>query len=692
MLTEGERNFPRRYARTGRFTNGAPRAISISPDGARVVFLRSGGPEDPANALWVLDVATGEERLVADAHDAGAIPAAERARRERMRESSGGIVTYACDERVERAAYTLGGALFLADLLSGTVRRLPSEPGVFDPRPDPTGRHVAYVAAGVLHLVDVEGGTDRILAADPDPDVYWGIAEFAAAEEMGRIRGFWFSPDGERVAASRVDERPVETWYVADPADPSAPPVAVRYPAAGTANADVSLAVFDVADGARLPVQWDREAFGYLARVSWTPGSPLTLLVQSRDQRSTNVLEVDETTGRTSVVLEAHDDAWVELVPGSPSRLSDGRLVTTVDVDDTRRLAIDGEAVTPPGIQVRSILHAAETVLVAASTDPCETHLYRVRPGAEPERLTTAPGVHSGTAEGDLLVVLSRASDDDRSRYEVRRDGQHLTDLVSHAEAPPVTTRPMFSVLGARALRSALLLPPDAVGPLPVLLDPYAGPHHARVVHARQDFHVSQWFADRGFAVLVTDGRGTPGRGPAWERAVVGDLAGPVLQDQLDALAAAADEHPDLLDLGRVAIRGWSFGGFLAALAVLERPDVIHAAIAGAPVTDWALYDTHYTERYLGSPRDDPEAYERSSLLHRADRLERLLLLVHGLADDNVVVAHTLQLSNRLFEAGRPHELVLLPDATHMTRSEVAVERRFDLELNFLRRALALEG
>ena len=266
--------------------------------------------------------------------------------------------------------------------------------------------------------------------------------------------------------------------------------------------------------------------------------------------------------------------------------------------------------------------------------------------------------------------------------------------LTSFAEGPDLETRPSFFVSGSRELRSALLVPRDAqperTGPLPVLLDPYGGPHHARVLHSRVDFHVSQWFADRGFAVLVTDGRGTPGRGCSWERAIHGDLATPVLEDQIDALLAAADRHPGVLDLERVAIRGWSFGGFLAALAVLERPDVVHAAVAGAPVTDWAMYDTHYTERHLGTPKDSPKAYERSSLLARADRLERPLLLIHGLADDNVVVAHTLRLATRLFEAGRHHELTLLPNATHMTRSEVAVERRFDLELDFLRRALRL--
>src|SRR5262249_40838877 len=194
---------------------------------------------------------------------------------------------------------------------------------------------------------------------------------------------------------------------------------------------------------------------------------------------------------------------------------------------------------------------------------------------------------------------------------------------------------------------------------LPVLLDPYGGPHAQRVLASRPAYLSSQWFADQGVAVLVADGRGTPGRGSAWERAVHLDLAQPALDDQVDALTDAAQRFPQL-DLTRVAIRGWSFGGYLAALAVLRRPDVFHAAIAGAPVTDWVLYDTHYTERYLGTPSDQPAAYERTSLVADAAKLERPLLLIHGLADDNVVAAHTLQLSGALLAAGRPHQVLPL--------------------------------
>jgi dipeptidyl-peptidase 4 len=220
-----------------------------------------------------------------------------------------------------------------------------------------------------------------------------------------------------------------------------------------------------------------------------------------------------------------------------------------------------------------------------------------------------------------------------------------------------------------------------------VLMDPYGGPHAQRVVASRAAHLTSQWFAEQGFAVVVVDGRGTPGRGPAFERAVRGDLAGPVLQDQVDGLLAVAEQHPDL-DLGRVGIRGWSFGGYLAALAVLRRPDVFHAAVAGAPVTDWALYDTHYTERYLGHPDQEPAAYERSSLLADAGELTRPLLIVHGLADDNVVAAHTLRLSSALLAAGRPHSVLPLSGVTHMTPQEVVAENLLLLQVDFLRNAL----
>jgi dipeptidyl-peptidase-4 len=365
---------------------------------------------------------------------------------------------------------------------------------------------------------------------------------------------------------------------------------------------------------------------------------------------------------------------------------------------DTRRLTVDGRPVTPPGLQVAEVVAVAGGgVLVAGSEEPTEVHLWRVVPGQDPERLTERPGQHAATAAGRVVVVTRADLEHDNTATTVTVPGRPPLAIGSFAQAPGLAPRPRLLRAGPRELRCALLLPdrpPDPpgdhpAGRLPVLLDPYGGPHHRQVLAARDRFLVSQWFADQGFAVLVTDGRGTPGRGPAWERAVWHDLAGPVLDDQVEALAAVAADHPEL-DLRRVAVRGWSFGGYLAALAVLRRPDVFHAAVAGAPVTDWRLYDTHYSERYLGDPAADPDSYRRSSLLADAAKLERPLLLIHGLADDNVVAAHTLRLSGLLLAAGRPHNVLPLSGVTHLAVQEAVAESLLHLQLAFLRDALGI--
>jgi dipeptidyl-peptidase-4 len=265
------------------------------------------------------------------------------------------------------------------------------------------------------------------------------------------------------------------------------------------------------------------------------------------------------------------------------------------------------------------------------------------------------------------------------------------TVLRSVGEDPAIPLRIELLRLGARQLSAALVLPiswSPADGPLPVLLDPYGGPHAQRVLEAGDAHAVSQWFAEAGFAVLVVDGRGTPGRGPGWEREITGDLT-ITLDDQLAALEALGAARPELVDLGRVGIRGWSFGGYLAALAVLHRPDAVHAAVAGAPVTDWRLYDTHYTERYLGHPGDDEGAYRRSSIVDVPEGTARPLLLIHGLADDNVVAAHTLRLSTALLAAGRAHQVLPLSGVTHMTPQAVVAEQLLRLQRDFLRSALA---
>jgi dipeptidyl-peptidase 4 len=681
-------SFPRRQARTRRFTLGAPRGLAISPDGARVVFLRSRGGTDPVTCLWVLDVGTGEERLVADPHRLDAadedLPPEERARRERSREQAGGIVGYALDRAADTAAFVLSGRLHVTGLVDGAApRRIDTPGGVIDPRPDPLGHRVAFVSGGALHVHELATGTTTALVEPDGPQVTFGLADFVAAEEMDRMRGYWWSPDGEALLVARVDETPVPRWHIADPANPDRTPTVVAYPAAGTPNARVTAEVVAL-DGTRTPVDWSGE---YLADAGWDATGPW-LLVQPRDQRSVRLLGVDPATGSTTPLHERTDPAWVDLVPGVPARLGSGALVTVVEAGDARRLVVDDEPVTPPSLQVRGVLDVdGDTVLFRAGTEPASVGLWTWGPDGL-TGLTPGRGVHSGRLAAGTLVTTRQDLDSDGVTVTVRGAGTVRT-VESFAEAPGLVPRVTLLTAGARELPAAVLLPSwhEPGTRLPVLMDPYGGPHGQRVVASRNAHLTSQWFAEQGFAVVVVDGRGTPGRGPVFERAVHLDVAGPVLEDQVDGLHAVAERMPDL-DLSRVGIRGWSFGGYLAALAVLRRPDVFHAAVAGAPVTDWALYDTHYTERYLGHPDEQPDVYARTSLLPDADKLTRPLLLVHGLADDNVVAAHTLRLSSALLAAGRAHSVLPLSGVTHMTPQEVVAENLLLLQVDFLRRAL----
>ncbi len=742
-----ELTFPRQHAATRRFTLGVPRNLSLSPDGARLLFLRSAAGDDPQLSLLELDLATGDERVVADADslagDQPELTPAERARRERQRESAEGIVAYTTSRDQSVLVFTLGSELHA--VVEGRHRVLPTVGSIFDPVVSPDGRRVAYVSevapeptdAGAerwvkgLWVVATDGASEAtLLRGDDDPLVSWGRAEFVAAEEMGRARGFWWSPDGEWLLAARVSEHPVERWHIADPANPQTTPNEIRYPAAGTANASVTLDLMPVGrpyqtTGAdrELP-DWSApsdgapDGFEYLANVVWAPGHDPLIVRQTRDQRTVEAVEwvgvTDPATGtRPARRTLLTDPVWVELLPGSPSWAGD-ELLTIRDCtgEGVRALFADERRLSGDDLQVRSIVGAEPaagdrpgTVMVTASPsdDPTSVHVGRVRlDGSSVEAgwdpLTTEPGVHGARLGGSAVVITSQVPERPGTETVVHH-AAGVTTVPDRATAPALRAVPHFFAAGQRRLASALMLPggvdpADYDGPrLPVLLDPYGGPHAQRVLRVHNAHTVSQWFADQGFAVLVTDGRGTPGRGPDFEREVWGDLAEPVLVDQIDALDHALDAWP-FLDGGRVGIRGWSFGGYLSALAVLRRPDRFHAAVAGAPVTTWDLYDTHYTERYLGHPADHAEAYERTDLLVEAraaaaaDRPVRPLLIVHGLADDNVVAAHTLRLSSALLETGRAHSVLPLSGVTHMTPQEVVAENLLGLQRDFLSASL----
>lgn len=747
--------FPRQYARTRRLSLGEPKAFRIAPDGTRVVFLRSLGGSDPINRLWIAERSpdgTWTERLACDpttifggGSTDSDLPAAERARRERLREQANGITSFDVDERVSIATFCLAGHIIVAglDFAAGLeTRGIESAPGAYDPRLSPNAEQVAYVSEGSLRVVSLRRSepNDRILAGDPDENVSWGVADFNAAEEFDRQRGFWWSPDSNFVVAARVDNTPVKTWYIADPAHPSREPVVHRYPVAGSDNAIVGLALFDVATGARVDIETNHGSFPYLVHVAWL-GSGLITVWMNRAQTILRTLCIDPNTGGTRTILERSESTWIELTPGTPVLHADGSISGVINAhigpdapaglrtasernefeDPQRTSTIEivgadgvGRPITPPNLQIQRIIHADSDHVVAIAgasrpvrglaiaPDPSQNAVIEVRVA---EGTTTVlaggssePGIHDATvaATGVGMVMVHRAAtlDSGTATIKISVAGRIEHQFTNLAEVALTNPQPTFFRSGPRALPCCVLFPSDktlfgddGLTKLPVLLDPYGGPHAQRVLATRNAHVSSQWFADQGFIVLVVDGRGTPGLGPDFERAVQGNLADPVLEDQISALHDAAHRYPQM-DLSRVGIRGWSFGGYLAALAVLKRPDVFQSAVAGAPVTDWRLYDTGYTERYLGNPSDDTRPYEISSLIPLASGLRRPLMLIHGIADDNVVAAHTLQLSSALLAHGRPHEVLPLSGVTHMTPQEEVAENLLKLQVEFLHRTL----
>ncbi|MCX5375262.1 prolyl oligopeptidase family serine peptidase [Streptomyces sp. NBC_00091] len=683
-------DFLRLSAETARFTHGSPRAFSFGDDGRLLWFLRSTGPTDPLESLWVLDTATGAETRLADPRELspepGRLPVAERRLRERTRLVATGIGSYALSGDGLRAVFPLHGRLYgVTRDGSGAPVEIPTAGPALDPRPNADGSRTAYVADDALHLAP--GG--RISPAD---GARWGVAEFAAAEELDRPRGHWWSPDGVTLLAARVDESALQRRHFADPAHPELPAEDFAYPEAGGPNADVQLWVLGP-DGARVRLDWDADTYPYMSDAGWESASEILLTVQDRLQRSVLLLTADPATGRTRELSRTTHPQWVDpLVPGTPARLPDGRMLTAVDTTGgaARALAVDGKPLTGDGIQVRRVagIHEGLLLIEAGLRDPSEQQVLLLDPATgELTPLADGPGVHSVTASAGTLLLTS--ADADGIRRTVRTtDGRAF--VPADLSAPlPHRVAPVLERVTEHGVPTALVLPRGHVPGrrLPVLMDSYGGPGFQDVSAEPRRWQHRQWWADQGFAVVTVDNRGTPYVSPAFTHAMYRGFSEVTLEDQVAALRALGERHPDL-DLGRVGIRGWSYGGYLSAMAVLRRPDVFHAAAAGAAPTDFRHYDTAYTERYLGLPQEHPEVYERDSLIADAPGLTRPLLLVTGLADDNVHPSHTLRLSRALTDAGRPHQLLALPGVTHMTPGGTR-EKIMALELEFFRRELA---
>jgi dipeptidyl-peptidase-4 len=701
----------RQYAATHGFVLGRPVKPQTTPDGAAVLFLRAEA-RSPGQSLYEFDVATKQTReLLAPAKLLGGaeehLSPEEKARRERQRVSAGGFTDFQLSEDGRRVLVSLSGRLYVLERASGRVEELHTGPGpLLDPQFSPDNGRVAYVRDFDVHVYDLFERREARVTTGGTRGKTHGLAEFVAQEEMHRHSGYWWSPDGKAIAYEEADASGVEVWYVADPMEPGRPPEPQFYPRPGQKNVSVRLGVIPAAGGETVWVEWDRERYEYLAAVRWDRHGPLTLTVQTRRQSELALLRADPTTGETWSVRVERDPAWVNLYPDVPHWLSDGseflwvteagggaQLVTCdtagnavrtlagapgfqtlLGVDDAHgRVAYQRSATTTVSanlIEVSPLNPRAEEAATPGQTQKLSQGFTRVR---------SKLGLNSAVFAKDFALAARTSTTLDSLPVTdvLGPDFTAVGELPSVAESPPFVPRVELLEAGGGPTYFAAVVRPrdfDLEKKYPVIVDVYGGPRRQRVLAAMRNWLLPQWLADQGFVVVALDGRGTPHRGRDWERAVHRAFGGVPLDDQIAGLQELGRKFPEL-DLSRVGIVGWSFGGYLSALAVLKRPDVFHAAVAGAPVCDWLDYDTHYTERYLGLPQDAREAYRAASLLAHADRLSRPLLIVHGTADDNVFFRHALKLIDALFRAGQDFEVLPLPGLTHMVHDPVFTER-----------------
>jgi len=676
---------------------GLPAPLAITHDGA--VLFRRTPARDFASDLYELSP-DGQLRTlatVADLLGAGEehLSDAEKARRERTRTATKGVVDIDVSEDGKTVLVPLGGKLYLID--RGTGGKTVIDPGgaAYDPHLSPDGKTVAFVRDGDVWIAS-PGGAARQLTKHPEGFEY-GVADFAAQEELGRTRGFWWSPDSKHLVIQRSDLRKIETLYVADARHNDRPPVPFRYPRAGTPNASVDLGIVDMHGGEPRWLTWDHAKYEYLVSVQWQPNAPLTALVIDRDQVDLAVFTFDG-AGAGTAILREHDDAWLNVDVGAPRWRDDGSgFLWLTEAGGRYVLELHGpdgklvRALTTPEFGLRALRGVDDQgAIVDASADPIRCDVWRVPfDGGAPVRLSDGDGVATASrARHGSVVIYTQLHAGGVKFVAVTKDGKR--ELPSAAERPSLVPTTVLETvaLAGRTHHVAITRPRgfDRARRYPVLLKVYGGPHAVMVQDALDGYVMDQWYADAGFIVVRADGRGTPNRGRAWERAILKDLITVPLEDQVAALQAVAAHHPEL-DLGRVGVFGWSFGGYFSAMAVLLRPDIFKAAVAGAPVTDWSLYDTAYTERYMKTPQANPDGYHATSALTHAGKLTRPLLVIHGITDDNVHFAHTLSLIEALYVAGKRAELITL-SATHMVPDPKLNLAREQVQIDFFRHHL----
>jgi dipeptidyl-peptidase 4 len=689
----------------------APRAVKLSPDGKLLTSLRPRADDRERFDLWAMDTTTGAWRMLVDSLKVGSnaeLSEAEKMQRERARiGGSKGIVAYDWSPDSQSILVPLDGDIFIADLNGNTTRLTNTQAGELDATVSPKGRFVSFVRDQNLLVIDRTDGKERPLTSDGKHTLSWGVAEFVAQEEMDRSRGHWWSPDESMLAVARVDESPVAVVSRAAIGAEGTKVYDQRYPLAGTPNAVVDLYLIKTDGSGKTKVDLGANPDVYLARVDWMPdGKALLVQRQSRDHKRLDVLKVDAASGASSVLFSETSKTWLNLHENLRV-LNDGSLLWTSERGGFSHIYRFNKGkwkqLTKGDWMVRDVVGVDEAggliTFTANRETPIEQHLFTVPlAGGAIKQLTVNGGWNSAKMNktASRAIVNYSSPDQPGQVYLADASGKRLAWIeenalgAKHPYAPFVGSHvsPQFGTIKAAdgtLLHTKLMLPKLAPGKrAPVLVIVYNGPGAGRQVMHNWGGALHQYLVDQGWAVFSVDGRGSPDRGTAFEGQLYRAMGGVEVQDQLAGVAWLKAQP--FVDPSKIAVYGWSYGGYMTLKLLQAAPGTYAAGVSGAPVTKWELYDTHYTERYMGNPKTDAAAYAKANVLGESEKIADPLLLIHGMADDNVVFEHSTALMGKMQGNAQRFESMVYPGQTHSVGGPKVSVHLWTSILDFLNR------
>ncbi len=713
---------PERLASSPSLSGPSPRAVKFSPDGSKLTFLQAREDDRQRFDLWAYETATGKASLLVDSKllepDDFELSEEEKALRERKRiAGSKGIVSYDWDSKGEQILIPISGDLYVVKLGGDTpeVKQLTkSDAFEYNAEISPSGTTVSFIRDGALYTIDLATGEETQISPDANPDsaISYGVAEFVAQEEMSRYVGAWWSPEDNYIAYTRVDESTVDIIPRFDIAANDVTVINQRYPRTGRPNAIVDLFVKNIATGETVQVELDASPDTYLARANWADANTLFVQRVNRDQTRLELLYVDIGSGKVREAYVEEQENWINLSEDFRP-LKDGGFLWSTEESGYRHIThhnADGSKnyqITSGEWVVKSIEAVDEEngyVYFSANKDtPIETGLYRTsytKPGAEIERVTDLGGYWSIKMASDAKSFVgsfqSPTTPPQTGLYKA--DGERLAWVEENAldkshpyfEFLEAHVTPEYGTLTAeddQTLHYSITKPHDfdPAKTYPAIVEVYGGPH-VQVVN-KSWMMTDVMTAQQGYIVFRLDNRGSFNRGKKFEDVIYRLTGEAEVNDQL--LGVEYLKSLPFIDASRIGINGWSYGGYMALMTTLKAPEGTFAAsVSGAPVTDWALYDTFYTERYMDTPQDNPEGYEQSSAFPHLEKLNSPLLMFHGMADDNVTFDNSTRVYAELQKLKKPFEMMTYPGERHGVRDPDMSIHLMNTRLAFFERYL----